>query len=94
MVGTLAASSIADVKTSYDAEQRFPNGTEFNDWLYGRRPSLARYSATNMAVDGTIVFVSYKLLHSGHKWVRGVGWSLLVGQTMGHTIAAVYNSHH
>jgi hypothetical protein len=71
---------------------------------------LARYSVTNLTVDGTVVFVSHKLLHSERKRVRlfcrsvkaheagmfvsPLGWSLLAGQTMGHASTAIYNSQH
>jgi hypothetical protein len=94
MVGVYGASMIADIQTSYSVEQRFPTGTEFNDWLYGRRPSLARYYATDLAIDSACIFLSYKLLHSRRKWFRGIGWTLLAGQTASHTSAAIYNSHH
>ena len=92
MVGALAGSIIADAQTSYNGEQRFPKGYELNSWLYGLRPSLARYYLTDVAIDGAGVFISYKLLHSRRKFFRVAGWTLLAGQTAGHTTGAIYNA--
>jgi hypothetical protein len=92
MVGVCAGSIIADVQTSYNVEQRSPKGSELNSWLFGRRPSRARYYVTNAAIDGTEAFISYKLLHSRRKFFRVAGWTLLAGQIAGHVSGAIYNA--
>lgn len=92
LVGAYAASAIADAQTSYKNEQKFPKGTEQNDWLYGRRPSLARYYLTNAAIDGAATFISYKVLHSRRKSLRVAGWGLLAEGTASHASAAIANS--
>jgi hypothetical protein len=77
LVGVDAASAVADAQTSSSNLQNYPNTTETNSWLYGRRPSLGRYYATFAVMDGGSAFLSYKLLHSRRKNFRRAGWGLL-----------------
>lgn len=91
LVGVDAASAAADVQTSWHNEQEYPNGYELNSWLYGRRPSLARYYATDAAIDGGGAFLGYKLLHSRRRLFRMAGWALLVGLVGQHTAGWSYN---
>jgi hypothetical protein len=77
LVGVDAASAVADAQTSWSNLQNYPNTTEINSWLYGRRPSLGRYYATFAVMDGGSAFFSYRLLHSRRKSFRMAGWSLL-----------------
>ena len=92
MVGAYTAAAVADVQTSNAGLKRDPGAHELNSWLLGKRPSLARYYATDAVVDGAIVFTSYKLLHSHGKHVRQLGWSLMIGGTAVHTSSAILNS--
>ena len=91
LVAADAASIVADVQTSWHNEQVFPNGSEQNSWLFGRRPSLARYYVTDVAMDGSGAFLSYKLLHSRRKLFRTAGWVLLAGLVGQHTEGWIYN---
>jgi hypothetical protein len=91
MVGACGASAIADTQTSYNNEQRFPNGSENNSWLLGRRPSLGRYYATFALMDGAGSFLGYKLLHSRRKVLRVAGWGVLAGMTASHAVGAIRN---
>jgi hypothetical protein len=91
MVAACGASAIADAQTSYSNEQRFPNGSESDDWLLGRRPSLGRYYATFALLDGAGSFLSYKLLHSRRKPLRVAGWGVLAGMTAAHAVGAIRN---
>jgi len=77
LVGVDAASAVADAQTSWHNEQIDPNATELNSWLYGKRPSLARYYATDVVMDGGAAFLSYKLMHSRRKFLRTAGWGVI-----------------
>jgi hypothetical protein len=77
LAGADAASAVADAQTSWHNEKMYPNSVEQNSWLYGRRPSLARYYGTFAAIDGGNALLSYRFLHSRHKAVRLLGWGEL-----------------
>jgi hypothetical protein len=91
LVGVDAASSVADAQTSWHNEQMSPYLYEQNSWLYGRRPSLGRYYATDLVIDGGAAFLSYKLVHSRRRSLRVAGWILLAGAIAGHTQGWIYN---
>jgi hypothetical protein len=77
LVAVDAASAVADTQTSWHNEQIDPDATELNSWLFGKRPSLARYYATDVVMDGGADFLSYKLLHSRRRFLRVAGWGVL-----------------
>jgi hypothetical protein len=91
LVSVDAASAVADAQTSWHNEHIYPNGHEVNSWLYGRKPSLGRYYATFVVMDGGGSFLSYKLLHSRGKLRRTAGWVLLAGLIGQHTESWIYN---
>jgi len=91
LVGIDAASAIADVQTSWHVEQTYPNSSEQNSWLYGQKPSLARYYATIALVDGGAIFLSYRLLHSRRRSFHIAGWILPTAAIAGHTEASIHN---
>jgi len=86
-----AGSAIADAQTSRHNEDLYPNSYEQNSWLYGKRPSLARYYVTDLAVDGGSALISYELLHSHRRGLRTTGWSLLGAVLVAHTEGWIYN---
>ena len=92
LVAALAASAVADAQTSHNDELQYPNGSEYNSWLYGRRPSLGRYYATFAVMDGGGSFLSYKLLHSRHKPLRVAGWGVIAALIGSHAAGAILNS--
>jgi hypothetical protein len=85
-----AGSAVADAQTGWNIEQS-TNGYEENSWLYGRKPSLARYYLTDLATDGGSAVLSYVFLHSRHRWLRVAGWCLPAGAIAGHTDGWIYN---
>ena len=89
LVAVDAASAVADAQLSRAGLRMFPTGHEQNSWLYGRRPSLGRYYATDVVTDGGSAFLSYKLLHSRRRAFRIVGWGLPVAATGGHADGAI-----
>ena len=74
LVAVDAASAVADTQISHAGLQTCPNYREGNSWLYGPRPSLGRYYATDVVIDGGGALLSYWLLHSRHKPIRVFGW--------------------
>ena len=86
-----AASTVADDQTSLQNEKIFPRGSEQNSWLLGRRPSAARYYATDAVIDGGGAFLSFKLLHSRRKLFRTAGWILLAGLVERHSEGWIHN---
>ena len=91
LVAVDAGSAIADNQISWHHEQIDPNWYEQNSWLYGRRPSLGRYYASDVLMDGGGAFLSYKLLHSRRKLLRTAGWVLLAGLVGQHTYGWISN---
>lgn len=91
LVGVDAASAVADTQTSWHNEQMNAYGVEQNSWLYGRRPSLGRYYATDVLMDGGGAFLSYRLLRSQRRIFRIGGWALLGALIGQHTDGWIYN---
>lgn len=91
LVAVDAASAVADTQTSLHNENLYPNSYEQNSWLYGKRPSPARYYLTDLAMDGGIALISYEFLHSRRKTLRVTGWALLGAVLVAHTEGWIYN---
>lgn len=89
LVAADAGSAIADTQISRSGLDMCPNYQEINSWLYGRRPSLGRYYATDAAIDGGAAFLSYKLLHSRRKSFRMLGWLPLAATSVTHADGAI-----
>ncbi len=89
LVGVDAASAVADAQISRAGLSMFPNRTEQNSWLYGRRPSLGRYYATDVVTDVGGAFLSYKLLHSRRQSLRVLGWALPIALAVSHADGAI-----
>lgn len=86
IVAACGTAAVFDAQMSHGYGVNHPNATENVDWLFGRKPSLARYYATFAVMDGTAVFLSYRLLHSHHKAARIIGWGIIGSMTAIHTI--------
>lgn len=93
LVAVDAASAVADAQTSWHIENLYPNSREQNSWLYGKRPGLARYYLTDLAVDGGSVLLSYKLLHARRRALRVMGWAVLGAVTAAHTEGWIHNTN-
>jgi len=91
LVAVDAGSAVADAQTSDHIRNLYPNSSEQNAWLYGRRPGLPRFYATDAVIDGGFAFLSYKLLHSQRKYSRSLGWVLLAVVIGGHTDGWIHN---
>jgi hypothetical protein len=89
LVGVDAAALVSDAQISRTGLEMCPNYAEINSWLYGRRPSLGRYYAMDLATDGGAAFLSYKLLHSRRKYPRLLGWLPLVATSGTHADGAI-----
>jgi hypothetical protein len=86
-----AASAVTDAQTSSHNEQTYPEAREQNSWLYGSRPSLARYYGMFALIDGGGSFLSYKMLHARHKILRTAGWIVMAELIGQHTVAWIGN---
>jgi hypothetical protein len=89
LVAVDAGSAIADAQISRTGLRTCPNYREQNSWLYGLRPTLGRYYATNAVMDSGSAFLAYKLLHSHYRIVRMLGWLPLAVTTGGHADGAI-----
>jgi hypothetical protein len=89
LVGVDAASAVADAQLSRAGLQMYPNTYEQNSWLYGRRPSLGWYYATDVLTDAGGTLLSYGLLHSRRKALRILGWALPIALTGTHADGAI-----
>ena len=88
--GIYAGAIVADGQTT----MRIINngGVEsWNSWLYGMRPTHARFYTTSTAMDGMQIALSYKLIRSRRKWMRVAGWALLAGGIEEHVRGAIHN---
>lgn len=85
LVAACGSAAVVDGKMSRTYLDTHPMSEEIDSaWLVGRRPSLGRYYATFVVLDGGGALISYKLLHSRRKAFRVVGWSILGGLTYIH----------
>ena len=89
LVGVDAASAVADAQISRAGLQMYPTIQEKNSWLYGRRPSLGRYYATDVVTDAGSAFLSYRLLHSRRRPLRILGLALPAAMAGMHADGAI-----
>ena len=94
LVGVQAAAVVADAQISELGLQMCPHLIEKQSaWLYGRRPSLARYYATDAFIDGGAALLGYRMVRSRRKFVKAFGWTLVAGSISAHTEGAITSLH-
>jgi hypothetical protein len=90
LTAAYGASVVADAETTAAFVQvQCVEG--WNPWLYGKRPSRARFYAAAGAMAVSTVFASRKMVRSRKKLVRAAGWTLLAGMAQGHARGAIHN---
>jgi len=84
-----AASAVSDTQISRAGLQICQRSSEANSWLYGQKPGLGRYYATDIVLDGGADLLSYKALHSHHKPLHLLGWLPLAVMAGSHATGAI-----
>lgn len=86
----LLVSELADLESHFAHVSRDPNAYEkWSPWLYGRHPSRPRMYGTMLGIHAGIALT---LHYTGWERKKKIWIPVLVGLTIGHTIATIHNN--